>query len=135
MLRGSKRYSNLGSNSSRIQQNLMAEFYSPAEFSKIPWSNRILQNFAEFYSLVKYGKVRQKQQITVDYGKLWSCSSLGSNPGRTQQDLVDLVEYSRSGRLLQITANYSLMLSLYLLSRWKQVDIYKVSQVYFIISY
>ena len=93
------------------------------------------QNLAEFYSLVEYGRVQQKQQIAVDYGKLRSCSSSGSDPGRTWHDLVDLVEYSRSGRLPQIAANCGLILSLYLLSWWKQVDVYKVLQVCFIISY
>ena len=47
--KGSKKYSNLGSNPSRIWQNLV-----------------------EFYGLAEYSKVQQKQQIVIDCGKLQS---------------------------------------------------------------
>ena len=46
-------------------------------------------------------------------------SNLGNSPSRTWQDLVDLVKYSRGGRLPWIIVNYNFILSLYLLSQWK----------------
>ena len=88
--------------SSRILQfsrTWQKKFNGLAEFSKILWSGRIWQNLAKFYSLAEYGKMQQKQQIAVDYGKLQSYGSSGSDPSRTQQDLVDQAEYSKSGKL------------------------------------